>query len=184
MSKIPAMLTAETAVLLVVDVQERLMPTIHESDGIITTVGRMIRAAGILEVPVVVTEQYPAGLGPTCAAIRDLLGETPIFEKTRFSACVEPVVEHLGSLGRPNVIVVGIETHVCVQQTVLDLLRLGYMPYVCADAVSSRVPLNRDVAMTRMQQAGAVVTTTESVIFEALGESGTDRFKAILTLVK
>ena len=94
------------------------------------------------------------------------------------------VLSRLAELARPHVIVTGIEAHVCVQQTVLDLLRTGHLPYLCVDAVGSRRPLDRDTAIQRMRQAGAVITTTESVIFELLGEAGTEQFKRILKIVK
>lgn len=179
-----AALRTDTTVLLVVDLQEKLLPAIHEGDQVLENARRMVAAAGVLEVPVLVTEQYPAGLGPTCAGLRECLAGAPAVEKTRFSACVPAITDSLTELARPVVVVVGVETHVCVQQTVLDLLRAGYTPCVCADAVGSRRPLDRDVAIERMRQAGAVVTTTESVIFELIGEAGTELFKRILKIVK
>lgn len=177
-------LNPATTVALVVDIQEKLLPSIHEAETVRFFAERMLDAARILDVPLVTTEQYPAGLGPTVGSIRDRLEDTPVFEKTRFSACTEPVLDHLKALARPRIIVVGIEAHVCVQQTVLDLLRLGYEPYVCADAVGSRRPLDSDCALHRMRQGGAIVTTTESVTFELLGEAGNDAFKRILKVVK
>ncbi len=174
----------DTTALLVVDVQERLLPAIHEGEHVLEAICRMVAAAGVLEVPVVLTEQYPAGLGPTCPRLRECLREVRAIEKTRFSACVPAVASRLVELGRPHVIVVGIEAHVCVQQSVLDLLRMGYLPYLCADAVGSRRPLDRDTAIGRMRRAGAVVTTTESVIFELTHEAGTDLFKRVLKIVK
>jgi nicotinamidase-related amidase len=179
-----AALRADTTVLLVIDVQEKLLPAIHEGQGVVEAVRRMASAAGALEVPVLVTEQYPAGLGPTVAGLRECLPQVPPFEKTRFSACVPAVVDRLAALGRPHVVVVGIEAHVCVQQSVLDLLRIGFLPYLCVDAVGSRRSLDRDTAVERMRQAGAVVTTTESVIFELTGQAGTELFKRILKIVK
>jgi nicotinamidase-related amidase len=179
-----AALRADTTVLLVVDVQERLLPAIHQGEQVLEAGRRMAAAAQILGVPTLLTEQYPAGLGATCAGLRECLPEVVPVEKTRFSACVPAILDQLADLGRPHVVVVGIEAHVCVQQTVLDLLRLGYLPYVCADATGSRRPLDRDTAMERMRRAGAVVTTTESVIFELLGEAGTDTFKTLLKIVK
>lgn len=177
-------LRPETSVLLIVDIQERLLPAIHEGQRVLEAARRLVSAGGIVGCPVVATEQYPAGLGPTCAALREDLAGVPMVEKTRFSACVDPVVDRLRELNRPNVLVVGIEAHVCVQQTVLDLLRMGYLPFVCADAVSSRRPMDCGVALDRMRQAGAVVTTTESAIFEMTREAGTDVFKRILKVVK
>lgn len=174
----------ETAVLLVVDVQERLLPAIHDGPAVVEAAARMTSAAGVLDVPVVLTEQYPQGLGRTVAAVRDCAGEVSPIEKLRFSACIDEVIGRLSALNRPNVIVVGIEAHVCVQQSVLDLLRLGYLPFVCADAIGSRRPLDRDTAIERMGRAGAVITTTESAIFEMTGQAGTELFKRVLKIVK
>jgi nicotinamidase-related amidase len=179
-----SLIQSETAVLLVVDVQDRLLPAIHQAEAVVEACRRMIEACRVLSVPMVVTEQYPEGLGPTCETLRHCLGDAPVLTKVRFSACVESVVARLAEHARPHVIVVGIEAHVCVQQTVLDLLRLGYTPYLCADAAGSRRPLDRDTAIERMRQAGAIVTTTESVTFELTGQAATDAFKRILKIVK
>ncbi|MFI5379181.1 MAG: hydrolase [Tepidisphaerales bacterium] len=184
MSDLLRKLTVQGTVLLVIDVQERLLPAIHESEQCAANVRKMIDAAKVLGVPLIVTEQYPAGLGPTCASIREALGDEKAIEKMRFSACVEATTARLGELDRRQVLVVGIEAHVCVQQTVLDLLRLDYNPYVCADAVSSRRAIDRDTALARMRQAGAIITTSESAIFELLGEAGTNQFKQVLKIVK
>lgn len=184
MPDVPKALQPSSTALLVVDFQDRLLPAIHEAENCVAAAGRLIAAARILGVPAVCTEQNPAGLGRTCVAIRESLGDEPAVEKTRFSGCVGGVIDQLRRLDRPNIVVVGIEAHVCVQQTVLDLLRLGFTPFVCADAVGSRRPFDRDIAIERMRQAGVVVTTTESVIFELLGEAGTDTFKKILKIVK
>lgn len=177
-------MSPDNTALLVVDVQDKLLPAIHEAETCVEACQRMVRAAQVLEVPVIVTEQYPAGLGRTCAALLSLLAGIPIIEKTRFSACVDATINRLREVNRPHVVVVGIEAHVCVQQSVLDLLRLGHVPYVCRDAVASRRPLDRDTAIERMRQAGAVVTTTESAIFELLGRAGTEAFKRVLAIVK
>jgi nicotinamidase-related amidase len=184
MSLIPPALYPETTTLMVIDLQDRLLPAIHEVDACVAASRRMIEAAKVLGLPMLCTEQYPAGIGRTCQAIRDSLGDTPVFEKTRFSGCVEPVTMRLRELDRRNVVVVGIEAHVCVQQTVLDLRRLGFLPFVCADAVGSRRPFDRDIAIERMRQAGAIITTTESAIFELTGEAATETFKRILKIVK
>lgn len=174
----------DNALLLVVDVQDRLLPAIHDSTAVVEACRRIIEAAKVLEVPMVVTEQYPEGIGRTCQPLLECLGDAPLYTKIRFSACVESVVEKLASLRRPNVIVIGIEAHVCVMQTTLDLLRLGYTPYLCADAVGSRRPHDRDMAIERVRQAGAIVTTTESVTFELMGQAGTEVFRQILKIVK
>lgn len=177
-------LTPENAVLLVVDVQDRLLPAIFEGDACVEAARRMIEAAKVFGMPILAAEQYPQGLGRICQVLREALGDCTPVEKTLFSACVPGITDRLEALGRGNVIVVGIEAHVCVQQTTLDLLRLGYTPFVCADAVGSRRPLDRDTALARMRQAGAIVTTTESATFELLREAGGETFKKILNIVK
>lgn len=172
-----------TAVLMI-DMQQKLLPTVQESEACVGAALRLLQAAAVLELPVLAAEQYPAGLGHTDPRIAALLNPTRTFEKKRFSACIPPMLRELGLLSRSQVIVAGIETHVCVQLTVLDLLREGRQVWVCADAVSSRRPVDRDIALSRMGRAGAIITTTESVIFELLGEAGSDQFKRILNIVK
>jgi len=177
-------LKTDSTVLLVIDVQQRLLPAMHDAAGCLASAVKLAEAARVLGVPALATEQYPAGLGPTCAELRSALGDAPIEQKMLFSAYVEGISRRLAQRTPAAVIVAGIEAHVCVQQTVLDLLRAGYQPYVCADATSSRRPIDRETALARMRQAGAVVTTVESVIFELLGEAGTERFRQILKIVK
>ena len=175
----------ELSTLLVIDVQERLLPHIEDRDNVVKHCGRIIQSAGILGVPTVCTEQYPRGLGPTVAPLRELLGDAPVREKLAFSCCgAEGLTDDLSSRGRPQIVVVGIEAHVCVQQTVLDLLGAGFAVFVAADAVSSRRALDRWAALDRMRQAGAAVTTTEAVIFEWLRVAGTAEFKQVAKLVR
>ncbi len=179
-------LTPPSSALIVVDLQDRLLAAMANAESIVAAAERMIRAANVLQVPIIVTEQYPNGLGRTCNTIQSAIGGTgsTAVEKLRFTGCVEEVVGRLESLNRRSVIVVGVEAHVCLQQTVLDLLRLGYQPYVCVDAVTSRRAFDREVAIERMRDAGAIMTTTESVIYEMLDRAGTDQFKQILKIVK
>ncbi len=184
-SQLHGRIRRDQSVLLVVDIQERLLPVIDGQEGVLAAAGRMVRAAEILGIPIICTEQYPRGLGPTVDPLRSLIGAERTREKVAFSCCgAEGLLAELGGLGRPQVIVAGIEAHVCVQQTVLDLLAAGYRVYVAADAASSRSPLDRDVAFERMRQAGAVVTTTESVMFEWLEVAGTAEFKQVSRIVK
>jgi nicotinamidase-related amidase len=184
MAKSIANLKRESAVLLVIDLQEKLLPLIHEAESTVAAVGKLIQAAMMLGVPLLATEQYPAGLGRTSHAITALWGNLRPVEKTKFSGCVEEIVAALAKLKRPHVIVVGIEAHVCVLQSVMDLLRLGYLPFLCADALSSRRSQDCRIAIERMRDAGGIITTVESVIFEMVGEAGTDEFKQILKVVK
>lgn len=155
-----------------------------EAENCVAAAAKLMLAADVMRVPVLATEQYPAGLGRTCSSIRSLLADRLPIEKVKFSACVEAIMEQLRTGSRSQVIIAGIEAHVCVQQTVLDLLRAGVSVWVCADAVASRRALDKTVALDRMRQAGAVITTAESVIFELLGAAGSDEFKQILKIVK
>lgn len=176
------------ALLVIIDVQEKLMPVIDGADAVSRNVERLVRGFKVLDVPLLVTEQYVKGLGPTIAPLRAALEETsgysPI-EKSCFSGygCGEFVAE-LRVLKRKQAIVCGVETHVCVYQTVADLLANGYEVTVVADAVSSRAASNRDIAIRRMTADGAKLSSTEMVLFELTVNSGTDEFRAISKLVK
>ncbi|MBI1314438.1 isochorismatase family protein [bacterium] len=170
--------------LLVIDLQEKLVPLIDGHERVIASTVKLITAAGVLGVPVSATEQYPQGLGPTVEPLRGLLPACPA--KIEFS-CLNSLgwnTEGSDPEGRFKVVVAGIEAHVCVQQTVLDLLAHGFRVYVAADAVSSRSAIDREVALQRMSQCGAVITTAESVLFEWCERAGSDEFKAISKLVK
>jgi len=181
-------LDRKDAVLVVIDVQERLMPVIHDRFDVEKNIERLIRGAHILGVPTIVTEQYVKGLGPTVEPLRNALNETsgyrPI-EKNCFSAhgCA-PFAAQLAALDRRQIIIAGVETHVCVYQTVLDLLAEPRNVWIVADAVSSRTPRNRDLALQRMTSEGAKLASTEMVLFELLVTAGTDEFRAISRLVK
>jgi len=179
-------LETEEAELWVVDMQDKLLPMIVGREAVVFACVLMARAARLLGLPLLCTEHYPTGLGRMTASLREAVGESARWiEKTIFSCCgAEAVRRHLAESGRRQIILVGIEAHVCVQQTALELLRLGFQPYVCADAVGSRHELDYDVALLRMQQAGAVVTTAEAVIYELLGEAGHPAFKQIIELIK
>jgi len=176
------------AVLVIIDVQERLMPVIHERLDVERNLERLIRGAHVLGVPVIVTEQYVKGLGPTVEPLRRALEETsgyrPI-EKQCFSAhgC-GPFAAQLDALDRRQVILAGVETHVCVYQTARDLLAAGRSLWVVADAVSSRTPRNRDLALQRLMSEGAKLSSTEMALFELLRVSDSEEFRAIASLVK
>jgi nicotinamidase-related amidase len=177
----PAKLNRERTALLVVDVQEGFRRAIPGFDGIASAVATLVRGADALDVPVVVTEQYPKGLGSTVPEIADHLpaGIEPI-AKTCFSAAAADGFD-LG--GREQVVVCGIEAHVCVNQTVLDLLDRGFEVHVAADAVGSRDPANRELALAKAERAGAWQTSVETALFELLGEAGSDEFKSVQRLV-
>ncbi len=179
----PTQMSAGDTGLLVVDVQEKLIPLIPDADRMIRNVEFLIDAAKILGMPVQATEQYPKGLGATVAKLADKLPSRP--EKTAFSCCAIPsVIEGFRRAARPKIMVVGIESHVCVLQTALDLLALDFRVYVADDAVASRSKSDHDRALDRMGRAGVIVTTSETAAFEWVGGAGTPQFKEISRLVQ
>lgn len=166
--------------VLLIDVQARLAPAIHQSEQVIAQNAWLVQIANELEVPVVVTEQYPKGLGATVEALQPLLKHATWVEKTHFSALAEAQVEaQLRNLQRPQVIVTGTEAHVCVLQTALDLVAAEFQVFVVADAVGSRVPDNKALALQRLRDAGCIIVSSEMVAFEWLHKSGTDEFRHI-----
>ncbi len=179
----PELMSIGETALLVVDVQEKLVPAIADHRRVVFNTRRLIDGAKILGIPVVATEQYPKGLGPTVPELAERLG--PIPDKLTFSCsgCPE-VFQELQTQGIHKILVAGIETHVCVQQTVLDLLGDGWRVYLAVDAVGSRNPLDRDTALRRMDSSGAVLTTTEAALFEWCQVAGTPQFKEISRLVR
>ena len=174
-------LDRERAALVVVDVQEGFRKALPEFEQVARATATMVRGAGALEVPVLITEQYPKGLGETAPEIAEALpDDARPLEKTVFSAA-EAEGFDLG--GRDQAIVCGIETHVCVNQTVLDLLASGAEVQVVEDAVGSRFPDNKRIGLHKMERAGAVLTSVETSLFELLGRAGTDEFKAVQKLI-
>jgi nicotinamidase-related amidase len=170
---------------LIIDIQERLFPLIHENVMLVKNVPTLIHGLKALGVQIFVTEQYVKGLGPTVEPIASAFGDIRRIEKMAFSCCDEPrFMEALAVSGKENVIIAGIESHVCVLQTVIDLIRNGYHPVVVEDCISSRRPNDKRIAVERMRKEGAVITTYESLLFELLRYSGTEQFKAISKLVK
>ncbi len=178
-------LARDDTVLVLVDMQSRLADAMTRRDAVVGTSALLARVAALLGVPVVVTRQYPAGLGDTVPEIREVLGEAPVVDKIVFSAAAEPAFrEHLGSLGRGRVVLAGMETHICITQTALALASEGFGVHVVADAVCSRRDADHEVALARLRSAGVVVTTAESVIYELLEQAATPEFKVVLEVVK
>ena len=177
-------LSALNSTLLVVDVQDKLLAVMPDAAGLIRDVGFLLDVANLLKVPALATEQYPQGLGPTNSElVRRLPGERPA--KVTFSSCGAPgLVTQLRQRGRPNIVVVGMETHVCVLHTTLDLLADGLQVFVATDAVQSRFRLDHDMALRRLERAGAVLTTAEATAFEWLGGSDHPQFKPVSRLVQ
>lgn len=180
-------LDVDRAFVLVIDLQEKLLPLIPRHERIIEAGKKLLDGVGVFELPVLATEQYPKGLGPTHATIRECLEScgANVLEKPTFSACGEPAVrEAILAIDRPQVIVIGIETHVCVQQTVLDLATMDYDVFVCADGIGSRSRLDYETAIHRVRQEGALITTVESVLFELCNRCDTKQFEAMLKVIK
>jgi nicotinamidase-related amidase len=180
----PELLSRGDSRLLIVDMQEKLLPFIPVAENVIHNCRRLLQGANVLQVPAFATEQYPQGLGPTTPQLRELLGEVPA--KQRFS-CADALGWGLAGATPDNrfkIVVAGIEAHVCVQQTVLDLISQGYRVFVPADAVASRAKLDWKIALDRMSASGATVTTTESILFEWCETSAAPEFKQISKLIK
>jgi len=171
--------------LLVIDIQEKLLPLIFEKDRLVQNCVRLIKAAQILGLPVFVTEQYRKGLGPTDQTVAAAVADFAPIEKVTFSSCgAEGLLPAMNDRGLTNLILCGIEAHVCVLQTCLDLLEENRSVFVVADAISSRDPENRRIALERMRSAGAEIVTVEMALFEMLGRAATDEFKQILALLR
>jgi nicotinamidase-related amidase len=176
------MSAADTA-LLVIDVQDKLLPLIPSWSAMVSNIAFLIDGARLLGMPVAATEQYPRGLGPTTAELARRLPERP--DKTAFSCCaVTSIVETFRREARPKLLLAGIESHVCVLHTALDLLNLDFRVYVAVDAVASRFAVDHETALRRLEQAGVVLTTTEGALFEWVGGATHPQFKALSQLVQ
>lgn len=175
----------ENTLCIVVDIQERLLPALHDADAMVERSRVVIQGLQALDVPLVATEQYPKGLGKTVPAVQLLLGDgAAVFEKTRFSAVIAEVEAVLNEKKIENVILLGAEAHVCMLQTVLDLRAKGLAVYVPFDCTTSRNPANKDNALQQMRDAGAVVSNSESVLFQLLGDAKHPAFKTVSKLIQ
>ena len=178
-------LKREDCVLVVIDYQTKLVPAMFEKEKLVDKSARLIKGFEIMNLPVIATQQYSKGLGETIDEIRAANENMVYVEKNTFSAWDnEEFVQKVKELNRQVAVVIGVEAHVCEQQTVLDMIDAGYTVYVAADCVSSRDSFDRDVSIERMRDAGAVITTYESILFELLGWSKAPEFKQISALVK
>ncbi len=177
-------LRRDDAVLLVIDIQERLTPVMWNFAPVEKYARAAIQAARELAIPVICTEQYPKGLGATLPSIRELLPSPPLVKMHFSCGADEATAKSLAATGRRQVLVVGIESHVCVYQTTRDLLAAGYDVFVCADAVTSRLEEHRRIALELLRDAGAVITSAETSIFDLLHVAGTPEFKKVSAFVK
>src|SRR5262245_1383312 len=176
-------LRAESSVLVVIDVQDKLLVKIPTAASLVRNTAFLLDAAKLLDIPVRATEQYPKGLGPTTAELARRLPRQPP-GKTAFSCCgAGTFLEELEVLRRPGVVLAGMETHVCVSQTALDLLAAGLQVFLPVDALGARAAVDHDTALRRLEQAGAVLTTTEAVAFEWVADAAHPQFKALSALV-
>ncbi len=179
------MFVVEDTVLIVIDIQEKLFRVIHEKENLASNTVKLIKGIRLLDIPILVTEQNPAGLGPTLPDIKSLLPDIEPITKFDFSCCREEAfLRRLDRLKRNQIILCGIETHICVYQTALDLADLGFEVQVAVDCVSSRTATNRDTTLTRMELEGIVPTTTEMILFELLGTAKHEKFKEISSIIK
>ena len=183
--KAPELLTTDSTALLVIDIQERLFPVMHDKEKLLRNVVKLIKGARVLEIPILLTEQYPKGLGPTLPEIKELLPDVKPIEKVSFNCCDEEAFcKALEALKRKQVLIAGIEAHICVYQTAMALARAGYEVQVVGDCVASREPENKLVALFKMGAAGVSPTTTEMALFELLKVAKGDKFKQISKIVK
>lgn len=175
----------ENSIGLVIDIQERLFPYIHQHDDLERNAAILVKGLNAVGISLIVTQQYTKGLGPTIGSLAVIPCMPAAIEKTAFSCCDEPFFSTaFAQSGKKYVIITGIEAHVCVLQTTIDLLDKGYIPVIVEDCVGSRRLSDKQTAIERMRSAGAVITSYESILFELLRYSGTAAFKEISNLVK
>jgi isochorismate hydrolase len=177
-------LQKEKTALLVIDIQHRLMSVMQNSEEVFANVNRLIKGAKVLQIPVIVTEQYPKGLGNTCSEL-ELPEDIKVIEKMCFS-CLQSakVTLELQHSKVTSLIICGVESHICVFKTALEAMEKGFEVHVVADAVSSRTSENKKIALNRLRQAGAFIVSTEMILFQLIDDAGTDEFKAISRLIK
>ncbi len=185
MKRNPIILKKEFSALLIIDLQEKILPVIRNSDNVVENTIKLIKGFKTLRLPIYFTEQYPKGLGPTSSRILSELDGYHAIQKMSFSCfAAENLFHEFKQKKLSQIIICGVESHVCVQQTVLDLLANDFQVNVAADAVSSRREFDFHIALERMRTLGAEITTTESILFELLEVCGTPEFKEISKIVK
>jgi len=179
------MLSLQNTVLVVIDIQDKLWNVMHEKEALLENAQKLVRGMQVLGVPIILTEQNPKGLGPTVPGLKQLIPEVTPLPKLTFSCCRDTGFQQaLSGLARKQALICGIETHICVYQTTLELLAADYEVHVVADVVSSRTERNKDIALSRMQAEGAKLTVTEMAIYELLQTAESPRFKEMLKVIK
>jgi nicotinamidase-related amidase len=180
-------LEAEQCALIVVDMQEKLLPPIWEKERLVKNIQLLIRLAGILKIPALITTQYAKGLGNTVPAVAEMLPNTQAIDKLMFSCFgSDAFCSMLKRLPgqRTTVLLCGMETHICVMQTALGALREGYLVHVASDAVSSRTQMNWQIGLDRMRAAGTILSSTEMMLYELMRSSGAPAFKELLPFLR
>ena len=179
------MITTDNTILMLVDIQGKLAHSMHARESLFDNLQRLVKGARVLELPIVWAEQNPKGLGPTIPEVAELLPDLEPIPKFSFSCCDnEEIQKGLESVNRESVVIAGIETHICVYQTVRDLRNANYEVQVVVDAVSSRTPENKQIGLEKCRDAGAIITSVETVLFELLKVAEGPKFKEILNIVK
>ena len=179
------LISSEKSCLMIVDVQKRLLGAMNAPRQVLSGCTLMMKAAAVLDVPMVVTEQYPEGLGPTVEELADLAPEEAFFSKIHFSSARNPaILGKIRTLAPENIVIGGIEAHVCVLQTAMALSEAGYRCFVAADATSSRTASNHAAAMQRLRDAGVGIVTSEMVVFEWLEKAGTPEFRELSQIIR
>lgn len=177
-------LNKENTLIMIIDMQERLIPVMKYKDKVIKNTKILIKSSELMNLPIIYTEQYPKGLGHTILELSQILENAYRFEKVSFSAVNDEVKATLKNLGKNKIIVLGMETHVCVYQTVRDLILEGYEVFVLSDGVASRSKENYINGLDMMKEMGAVISNTETIVFDLLKLAGTDEFKTLSKLIK
>lgn len=179
------LLSAADACLLVVDIQDRLLPAVRDQDAVVANARVLLQAADALGVPVLASEQYPRGIGHMVEPVAELVPEGATVEKLHFSCLADPgFARRFAAVGRRQAVICGLEAHVCVLQTAEQILGAGHEVFVVADAVSSRAEASHALALRRLEADGARIVTTEMVVFEWLGQAGTPVFRELSRLIK
>ena len=180
-----ALLSRDETALIIIDVQEKLFERVEDGDRIADSICKLIRFANILGIPIILTEQYPEGLGPTIHRIRELIPNVKPIEKIEFSCMASREFRRrLSEINVKNLVLTGIEAHICVAQTAIEAITSGYKVYVVYDAISSRHRDDKAIAIERMKQHGVYMVTSEMLMYEVLRRAGTPEFKEILKLVR
>jgi len=185
MSSAPLLIDADRSCLMIIDVQEALAPTMFDPRQVYRGCGLLMRAATRLGLPLLVTEQYPKGLGRTVGELLELAPEGAVMDKLHFSCAADPAIRaRVEQIGRPRLVLAGIESHICVLQTALGFKQAGFEPVVVADACASRAEGNYQAALSRLAAAGVTIATVEMVLFEWLHRAGTPEFKELSRLIR